>query len=89
MVYREIMAVCCEIHTKHINTVCVCGGGAERGIFRCVRKIEKKSTVISVMSVRLSLYPSAGNHSAPTGQIFMKYDTWVSLESLSRKFNFH
>ena len=22
MVYREIMAVCSEIHTKHINTVC-------------------------------------------------------------------
>jgi len=23
MLYREIMAVCSEIHTKHINTVCV------------------------------------------------------------------
>jgi len=22
MLYREIMAVCFEIHTKHINTVC-------------------------------------------------------------------
>jgi hypothetical protein len=22
MLYREIMAVYCEIHTKHINTVC-------------------------------------------------------------------
>jgi len=22
MLYREIMAVCCEIHTKHINTLC-------------------------------------------------------------------
>jgi hypothetical protein len=22
MVYREIMAVCSEIHTKHINTLC-------------------------------------------------------------------
>ena len=22
MLYREIMAVCSEIHTKHINTVC-------------------------------------------------------------------
>jgi hypothetical protein len=21
MMYREIIAVCCEIHTKHINTV--------------------------------------------------------------------
>jgi len=23
MLYREIMAVCSEIHTKHRNTVCV------------------------------------------------------------------
>jgi hypothetical protein len=23
MLYREIMAVCSQIHTKHINTVCV------------------------------------------------------------------
>jgi len=22
MLYREVMAVCSEIHTKHINTVC-------------------------------------------------------------------
>ena len=22
MLYREIITVCCEIHTKHINTVC-------------------------------------------------------------------
>jgi hypothetical protein len=22
MLYREIIAVCCEIHTKHINTKC-------------------------------------------------------------------
>jgi len=22
MLYREIMAVCAEIHTKHINTLC-------------------------------------------------------------------
>ena len=23
MLYKEIMAVCSQIHTKHINTVCV------------------------------------------------------------------
>jgi len=22
MLYREIMAVCCQIHTKHMNTLC-------------------------------------------------------------------
>jgi hypothetical protein len=25
----------------------------------------------------------------PTGQIFMKFDIWVFVEKLSRKFNFH
>ena len=37
MLYREIMAVCSEIHTKHINTLCgqnreflfIEGGGTE------------------------------------------------------------
>ena len=23
MLYREMIAVCCQIHTKHINTVCL------------------------------------------------------------------
>ena len=31
MLYREIIVVCSEIHTKHINTVC----GAERGTAEC------------------------------------------------------
>ena len=31
MLYREIIAVCSEIHTKHINTLC----GAERGTAEC------------------------------------------------------
>jgi hypothetical protein len=33
MLYREIMAVCSEIHTKHINTEC--------GIFNPIPKIAK------------------------------------------------
>ena len=37
MLYREIIAVCSEIHTKHINTAV----WAERVIFRRVRKIAK------------------------------------------------
>ena len=28
MLYREIIAICSEVHTKHINTLC----GAERRI---------------------------------------------------------
>ena len=31
MLYREIIAVCSEIHTKHINTLC----GAERRNVEC------------------------------------------------------
>jgi hypothetical protein len=35
MLYREIITVCSQIHKKHINSVCVCGGGggAERKLF--------------------------------------------------------
>ena len=29
MLYREIIAVCSEIHTKHINTLC----GQKEGLF--------------------------------------------------------
>ena len=43
-------------------------------------KLKKKSTIIFVMSVRLS----ARNNSAPTGRIFMKFDIWVFFENLSR-----
>ena len=31
MLYREIIAVCSQIHTKHINTLC----GAERRVVEC------------------------------------------------------
>ena len=45
----------------------------------------RKATIGVVMSVCLS----AWNNSAPTGRIFMKFDTWVFFESRSRKFKFH
>ena len=35
MMYREIIAVCSEIHTKHINTAV----WADRRIFRCINKV--------------------------------------------------
>jgi hypothetical protein len=66
----------------------MCGKNVEfLGPFAKLRK--KKATIISVMSVRLSLYPSAWNHSAPTGQISIKFDTWEFLENPSRNFKFH
>ena len=75
MLYRELIAVCSQIHTKHINKLC----GQNVELLGAFAKLRKKTTIISVMSVRLSLYPPAWNHSAPTGQIFMKFDTWVFL----------
>jgi len=50
---------------------------------RRVRKIEKIRQV--AMSARLSTW----NKSAPTWQIFIKFDIWVFLEDLPRKFKFH
>ena len=47
MLYREIMAVCSQIHTKHINTLC--GQNVEfLGPFAKARK----AIISSVMSVR-------------------------------------
>jgi hypothetical protein len=43
------------------------------------------ATVSFVMYIRLS----AWNNSAPTGQIFMKFDTYEFFENLSRKPKFH
>ena len=37
MLYREIIAVCSEIHTKHINTLCGLNGGF-LGLFANCRK---------------------------------------------------
>jgi len=50
MLYREIIAVCSEIHTKHINTAV----WAERRIFSCVCKIAEKRRSF-FMSVCLSV----------------------------------
>ena len=49
----------------------------------------RKVTISFVMSVRPSVRLSAWYNSAPTGRIFMKFDIFVFLEKLSRKFKFH
>ena len=46
---------------------------------------ELEKAIISVMSVRLS----AWNNSAPIGRVFIKIDTKVFFENLSRKVKFH
>jgi hypothetical protein len=80
MLYREIIAVCSEIHTKHINTLC--GQNAEfLGAFTELLK--------ATVSVVTSLSLPARNNSAPTGRTFMKFDIRVFFENLSRKFKFN
>ena len=50
---------------------------------------EKWLLVSSRLSVCSSICPSTWNNSAPTGQIFIKFDIWVFCENLCRKFKFH
>ena len=48
-----------------------------------------KPTISVVMSVCLSVRPSARNISAPSGRNFMKFCIWVFFENPSWKFKFH
>jgi hypothetical protein len=80
MLYSEIIAVCSQIHTKHINTLC----GQNVEISDAFAKLRKVS-VSFVMSVRLS----AWNNSAPTGRSSMKFYTCAFFENLLRMFKFH
>jgi hypothetical protein len=49
----------------------------------------RKPTISFVMSVCLSVRTPAWNNSAPTVRIFMKFDTWIFFENISRKFKFN
>jgi hypothetical protein len=48
------------------------------GKYKRDRKIAKKETISSVMSVRLPVWRSAWKNSAPTGRIFMKFHFFFS-----------
>jgi hypothetical protein len=48
----------------------------------------RKATFSYITSLRPSFRPLAWKNSAPTGRNFIKYDTWVFLQNLSRIFNF-
>jgi len=74
------MAVCSEIHTKHINTLC-----GQNVQFLDPFAKSRKAIISSVMSVR----PPASNNSAPTGRMFTKFDDWAFCENLPRKFKLH
>jgi hypothetical protein len=51
------------------------------GAFAKLRKVTQLSHICTCTSVWVN--------SAPTGQIFMKFNIWVPLENLWRKFKFY
>jgi hypothetical protein len=63
MLYSEIIAVCSQIHTKHINTLC----GQNVTFLGAFEKL-RKGTISFVMSV----CPCARYNSAPTKRISKK-----------------
>ena len=54
MLYREIIAVCSEIHTKHVNTLC----GQNVEFLRAFEQ-SREDTISFVMPVCLSIRLSA------------------------------
>jgi hypothetical protein len=78
MLYREIVAVCSETHTKHINTLC--RQNVEfLGVFANLRK----ATIRFIMFVR----PNGTARLARAD--FHTFDIWEFFENLSRKFKFY
>ena len=56
-------------------------------LLRCIRKTAKHDYWLHHIYLRVHL--SAWNNSAPTWQIFIKFEIWAFFENLSRKFKFH
>jgi len=75
MLYRDIIAVCSEIHTKHIYLY-------RRKVLGEFAKLRKRGQLAtSCLSVHR---PSARmGKPAPTRRIFLKFDIWVFFEKLS------
>jgi hypothetical protein len=80
MMYRKIIAVCSESHTKDINTLC----GQNVEYLGAAVKLQKANNNF-VMSVRLS----ARNKSAPSRRFLMKFIIYIFFENLSRNLKFH
>ena len=78
MLYREIIAVCSQIHTKHITTLC--GQNVLVDLLAAFPKLRK-----AAIGFVMSFHPSTWNNSAPTGWTFMKFDIWVSLKKSAEK----
>jgi len=55
MLYREIIAVCSQIHTKHINTLC--GQNVELYVYINVQSVPRSKNSVSVIQTsQLMLY---------------------------------
>jgi hypothetical protein len=67
---------------------CTTGCEVQQLLWYLARRFrEMRNTTTSfVVSVRLSVHTDS---SASTGRILMKFDIWVCLENMSRKFKFH
>jgi len=66
--------------------------GTNESGFSFVDEIAKlrKATISFIMSVCVSVRPSAWNNSASTGGILMKFDIWIFFfQKLSRKYRFY
>ena len=59
------------------------------GAFAELRKATISFVMSLCVSVRLLVCPSTWNNSAPTGRIFMKFDTSVFFENLWKNFKFY
>ena len=68
MLYREIIAVCPQIHTKHIHSLC----GQNVEFLGALTEL-RKATDYLLRYVCRSVRVSAWNNSVPTGRIFMKF----------------
>ena len=68
MLYREIIAVCSQIHTKHINTLC---GKNVEFLDLLATQLGKSDNYLH--HVCLSVSVSARNNSVTAGHIFMKF----------------
>jgi hypothetical protein len=79
MLYREIIAICSQIHTKHITTRC--GQSVLVDLLAAAFPKLRKAAIGFVMS----FHPSTSNNSAPTGWTLMKFDIWVSLKKSAGK----
>ena len=80
MLYREIIAVCSQIHTKHINTLC----GQNAKLLGAFAKLGK-STISFVTSVCLPVHMNQlCSHRTNFHEIL-----YLGFFNLSKKFQFH